>query len=479
MRLRERSAVADLPGVEDGDVGEESLGEPSSSGEREALRGKARHLSNRFLERHDPVFTNVLSQDPSKGAIGARVRTAGGELALGRESGAVGSGHALRMREHPGGRLLLHTEADHPHLIVLLDQKRSRVEERVEAALLHDLGDGFPLERLVLLERHGRDHHTVPRAEKRHLLFHRRSNPPPVVLVLQSLQKGFGSALAAPERHEVRERGAVGDVGISIQGDPDPALFRLLDNVEDRVELSPISLSLALEVRDMEPHPRPLGDGDRFLDRFEHAIVFVPHVSRVEPDRPAHRFRELRDLGERSKAARCVLEPARDAEGAPRESGPRETPHRFDLVARRGSIRHPEHQSADGPLPDERSRVESDPFRFELEELVRKDRGLVGVSIHSQNLGGDALANLALRLRIHEKLVLAMGMDVDEPGTHHEAPRVQNPRGRRAIEVGDGSDGLPPDADVASNRGLAAPVHHGASPDDHVEVALLAAPGKP
>ena len=78
----------------------------------------------------------------------------------------------------------------------------------------------------------------------------------------------------------------------------------------------------------------------------------------------------------------------------------------------------------------------------------------------SQDLGGDALANLALRVTIFQQQVIRMGMDVNEAGCHHQALGVNGQFAFPGKLGADGHDSVTPDGQICVKPGVSRAVYN-------------------
>ena len=92
--------------------------------------------------------------------------------------------------------------------------------------------------------------------------------------------------------------------------------------------------------------------------------------------------------------------------------------------------------------------------------------GREGEAALARDLGGDALADLAVGAPVREEHGVGMGMDVDEAGRHRRSRHVDAARGLDPREVADRGDLAAGDADVGEERGRAGAVDDAASAQD-------------
>ena len=100
------------------------------------------------------------------------------------------------------------------------------------------------------------------------------------------------------------------------------------------------------------------------------------------------------------------------------------------------------------------------------------DPGLVhgrGRDALAGELGGDALADLALFARIDQRVQLALAEHVDESGGEREIVQVDAAPRLRFAQVADRRDGVAADADVGPEPGGTGAVDHAGPGEDQIE----------
>ncbi len=85
VRLRKRGVVLDRSGIEDDDIGEEPRPQPPAPVQPEVVGGERGELSDRVLERENPLVTDVAPEQPRERPVGARVGIREHEHAFGRQ----------------------------------------------------------------------------------------------------------------------------------------------------------------------------------------------------------------------------------------------------------------------------------------------------------------------------------------------------------------------------------------------------------
>src|SRR5581483_3187685 len=110
IRLLECRDVMNLLGIEDRDVGPETLLENAAISEAQSLRGQRSELADRVLQCQSMLLAHVLAQYPWKRAVGARVRVLLAENARWRRAaGVIVNGHP-GLLESQRDVTLLHTK---------------------------------------------------------------------------------------------------------------------------------------------------------------------------------------------------------------------------------------------------------------------------------------------------------------------------------------------------------------------------------
>ncbi len=86
----------------------------------------------------------------------------------------------------------------------------------------------------------------------------------------------------------------------------------------------------------------------------------------------------------------------------------------------------------------------------------------------ADNLGGDALANLALGLRVDRQHEIGMRLDVDKARRHHEPAGIDDPVGIRRQVGPDLGHQAVLNRDIGALAGSAAAVDHRAAANEDV-----------
>ena len=85
--------------------------------------------------------------------------------------------------------------------------------------------------------------------------------------------------------------------------------------------------------------------------------------------------------------------------------------------------------------------------------------GRIGIPALAPHKGGDALADIALAIRIQENGTIRVGMGVDEPRGYHHAGHVHGVF--RLLDLPDGGDLVPSDPQIRLVGGLPCAIDHG------------------
>ena len=218
-------------------------------------------------------------------------------------------------------------------------------------------------------------------------------------------------------------------------------------------------------------HAAGLGDGDRFLDRFQHCVRFVADVSEVAGVMALDDAAERDHLGGLRVGAGRGEQPRREPERAGVECFLQQRDHLRQFVRRRRPIGHAHDHETERVVTDQHAGVhggrgetvevsgkgcflERQPWRaraqivaqeLDLARQRRRDRE----AAMADDLGGHALAHLALGLGIDRQREVGMRLDVDEARRHRQSGGVDH-FPRIVAEVGaDGGDAALADREVA------------------------------
>ena len=312
-----------------------------------------------------------------------------------------------------------------------------------------------------------------------------------VRLVREPLQHRLDAAGLHPLRQEVLERVAAGGIGIGIAVDVEPARLGRGDHVERARGLAPIVHARAFEVHDLDMDAALLRDLDRLRDRLQHLVRLVANVGEVAGivalDHAAERDHLVRlgigagggeQAGRKPERARPRARPPASAIMAASSAGVGDR-LAMPMTMRRRVLWPDQHAGVHGgggkavEIVRERRRLERQPGRaraqvvaqqLDLARQRRRDRE----AAMADDLGGDALAHLALGLGIDRQGKVGMGLDVDEAGRDREAGGVDD-LGCRVPEVrSDGGDAAVADGEIAVPAGGAAAVEDQAAADQDI-----------
>ena len=171
----------------------------------------------------------------------------------------------------------------HARRALVLDQVVAQRIDRILAALGGERADGAA----GMLRQVGRDRdlHAVPRRDAAPVVEPVARDVGADALArlgsFEPLEHRRHAAGLHPLRHQILQRIAAGGIGIGIAVDVEAARLGGRDHVERARGLAPVVGARAFEVHDLDMHAACLGDGDRFLHRFQHLVRFVAEVSEV------------------------------------------------------------------------------------------------------------------------------------------------------------------------------------------------------
>jgi hypothetical protein len=248
-------------------------------------------------------------------------------------------------------------------------------------------------------------------------------------------------------------------------------------------------------VDDLRVDPRRLGRRDRLAHGLEDASRLVADVggvrSAVTPD---HR-EQLVQLVRAGEGAGRGEEAGGQADGAGRQALVEQPSHRGPLLLGRRAVVQPDGHQAQGVVADLHDHVHRGgreavhvPGEARLRDLdpggeagqvLLEQAGAPGHGWRdgepavTDHLGRHALEHLALGPRRVGQREVRVGLDVDEPGRHHQAAGVDRAARRPRVGRGDRDDPAVADRDVRAHRGRPVAVQHLPAADDeivHVEL---------
>ena len=219
-------------------------------------------------------------------------------------------------------------------------------------------------------------------------------------------------------------------------------------------------------MRHLRRQPALFADANRLAHAVEHAERLVAHVRDVNAAVPARDLRQLDHFFDRRERARHVEQPGAHAERAGLHAVLDEAAHLVELGGRRPPVRAAEHRLAHRSLPDERPDVDRFLRRVELVEKrpERHRRSAVGPFDQRR----DALPDVIVRGRQLEDVLARVVVDVDEPGRHDLAVRVDHARRRLCNRRRDARDRVAAHRDVGAIPRAAGAVDDAAVADDEI-----------
>ena len=247
----------------------------------------------------------------------------------------------------------------------------------------------------------------------------------------------------------------------------------------------------------------PFADVEGLPDRGQQLVAVVADVPREHPPVRRRGAGQRGQLGVVGVARRGVHQPRGQPQRAVLERLGQQLAHAGPLVGARRPVGEPDDPGAQRDVPGERGDVDARPgvahrvqvppkvtpgprdVRVEIEVADRladavdpavppaagdavepgRERGDAQPAV-ADDLGGDALVDLAARLRAGEHGQVGMGMDVDEAGAHDTS------RYGLGVRVGDGGDVPVADEDIGAPGRLAGPVHDQPAREQHVHPQL-------
>ncbi|MBP1766304.1 MAG: hypothetical protein H6P98_419, partial [Candidatus Aminicenantes bacterium] len=237
-------------------------------------------------------------------------------------------------------------------------------------------------------------------------------------------------------------------IGILIGDNIDPAGPGVPDERDGLLHQSPVVLAADLEMGDIGPDSRLLGDPDGLPDSVTDNRRLVPHMACVNPAEFADDFGEGDDLLRLGVAVGDVLQPGAHAPGTLPQPLTKDVLHLLEFPGCRVARLDLQDGLPDGPETDEQGRVRPDalllPLGFCLGDI---ERPLAAVA---RDHGGDALGQV---IQVGAGLgasdgEVAVGVHVDKPWRGREALGVESRFRRLAAEIPNSGDRVPLDPDI-------------------------------
>ncbi len=243
-------------------------------------------------------------------------------------------------------------------------------------------------------------------------------------------------------------------------------------------------------MHDLDVHAAGLGDVDRLRERLEYLVRFIAQMREIAGIVAFEHVAKRDHLWRFGVGAGRGEEAGREPERAGNEGILEQRDHGVELARGRRAALHAHDHQAQRIVADqhagidrgrgkaveilrERRLLERQPWRAGTEviaqqcDLARQGRRDREAAV-ADDLGGDALANLALGLGIDRQREVGMGLDIDEAGRHRQALGIDH-LGCRAFEIRrNGVDAATADGDVAPPAGRAGAVEQQAAADQDV-----------
>jgi hypothetical protein len=238
-------------------------------------------------------------------------------------------------------------------------------------------------------------------------------------------------------------------------------------------------------------------DLDRLAHRLQEPGRLVTDVAGVEAAEGGRDPRQLGQLGGRGEAPRRVDEPARQPERALAHGGGHQLAHRVQLGRCGRAVVQAHDRDAHAAVADQQGEVagQRQPGQpagvavqvapVPVEPGVQEGAGVAQQAggrrggrerreaAVAEHLGGHALPGHGRRAREARQREVRVGVQVDEPGSHHGAVGGDDPPRRRPPEPADLADHAPLHRHVAGHRLRAAPVDDPRTTDQQIMHASL------
>jgi hypothetical protein len=380
----------------------------------------------------------------------------------------------------------------HPRRAFIGDQVVAGGIDWIEAALARPGGDGLAGE--LRRVRRDRDTDRVPILDSAEIV-----EPVRCDLLADARAVGrigeprlhLGKIVALhPARQQILQRIARRRIGILVAIDRDAGFAGAVQALEKLAGAAPIIEARELHMHDLHMNPRRAPDGDRLVERVEHRVRLVAQMGEIAPAFRLHDLRQRDHLvgggksaGRREKAGRETIRSRVERLGQKRR-------HCLEFLARGVAIGEAHDHQPQCVVADQRHDIggsrrkavevigkalidEAEPRRARREVIAQQGRFArqhrrAGIAAMADDFGGDALADLALRLGIERQGPVGMRLDVDKARRDHQAARIDHPR-RLACDLRrDRGNAAIHDGDIGRHGGRAAAVDDIAAANDNV-----------
>ncbi len=294
-----------------------------------------------------------------------------------------------------------------------------------------------------------------------------------------------------PRRQDAGEVIVATRVRVNIGLHVDAVLAGVVDQLDDLVHAAPVQLVGNLDVEDLHCDARAPADLDDLADGVEDAGALVANMSDEDAAMPGHHLAQLDHVVGRRQRIGRHRQHAREPAGALLHRLVDQRSHLVELRRRRPLVRiahdgFPDVAQADkrrdvgghaGSLPEIEVSAQGGPLlRLPLDREHRRSQLApvgTGRAAFAQDLGGDALANLALGIAVFEQREVGMRMDVNEAGCHDQTAGVNLAFAGAGRDASEGRDFVAPDGQIAVPPGIAAAIDNLAVADDQIVKGVL------
>ncbi len=434
------------------------------------------------------LVARIVTEDARGAGERPRVRAAlGGEGPVDGHGAVVGVHRHPRLRKAEPDVVLVHAEARDADIAAV---ERHQIDERLRRRLAHQArGLVEPLADVLLADPrvHRREQEDVLGME---VLADLLQDPLALRLVVDARDHRVDAAVVRPVGDAGVEAVGAGDVGVHVGGDVETGGAGGLDAADHFLHPPPVGAAGDLEVPHLDRDLRLARDGEGLVERLADLLRLAADVARVEAVVARGHFRQRDQLRRLGEAARLVDEAGRDAERALLHRSLDQRLHPGQLLFVGLHVLHPQHGAAHLRRADQHRLVDAGPRSSQPAEvagqigpvdgqpvLLQPVGALVnpggvhrrGRDALSGQLGGDALADLALLARVDQRVQLALAEQIDEARRDREVVQLEAALRFCAREIAHRCDAVAADADVGAEPGRPGAVDDAAAGEDQIE----------
>jgi hypothetical protein len=245
----------------------------------------------------------------------------------------------------------------------------------------------------------------------------------------------------------------------------------------------------------VEDHHRDLrfaADGNRFVERAHQVEALTPHVRRVHPSVTGRDFSQRDQLPGFGEGTGRIDQGARQADRPALHRRFHHRLHPLKLLRRGVAVVEPDDLPARHGGWHQRAEIDGDALLLEASEVaveagpVERDAERsqrLGISrlrgperrriAFADDLGRDALPNVALAVAVREQRGAGLPLHIDEPGRDDESGGVDFAPSLRTCQIADRDDAVALDPDINTPRFALQPVVDDAATNDQIKGRIL------